>query len=114
MMAVIGASLEGSRRAWQSFQGKCCDQLPSRFPDGVRFTGNSEGVIEHLPNYERVLEAATSVLPARCLLGCSAVGIIGAGAEVERSEAVALVAARLPGVELLPFHLPGAPRPGAG
>jgi cyclopropane-fatty-acyl-phospholipid synthase len=56
MMAVIGASLEGSRRAWQSFQGKCCDQLPSRFPDGVRFTGNSEGVIEHLPNYERVLK----------------------------------------------------------
>ena len=67
----------------------------------------------HAPNYERIVEAATSVLPARCLLGCSAVGIIGAGAEIERSEAVSLVAARLPGVELLPFHLPGAPRPGA-
>jgi small ligand-binding sensory domain FIST len=67
----------------------------------------------HAPSYERMLEAANSVLPARCMLGCSAVGTIGAGVEVERSEAISLVAARLPGVELLPFYMPGAPRAGA-
>jgi small ligand-binding sensory domain FIST len=67
----------------------------------------------HAPHYERILETATNVLPARCMLGTSAVGVVGAGAEVERSEAIGLVAARLPGVELLPFHLPGTPRPGA-
>lgn len=67
----------------------------------------------HASSYDRIVEAASSVLPTRCLIGCSAVGIIGAGAEVERSEAIGLVAARLPGVELLPFYVSGAARAGA-
>ena len=41
------------------------------------------------------------------LLGCSAGGVIGGGEEVEQLPAVTLVAARLPDVEVRPFHLDG-------
>jgi small ligand-binding sensory domain FIST len=51
-----------------------------------------------------------SLLSPRHLIGCSASGVIGAGKEVERSEAISVVAARLPGVGLSPFHLSAAPR----
>jgi small ligand-binding sensory domain FIST len=51
-----------------------------------------------------------SLLSPRHLLGCSSSGVIGAGKEVERSEAISLIAARLPGVGLSPFHLSAVPR----
>jgi small ligand-binding sensory domain FIST len=53
----------------------------------------------------RVLQES---LGPETLLGCSAGGVIGGGEEVERSPAVTLVAARLPGVTVFPFHLSGA------
>ena len=39
------------------------------------------------------------------LVGCSGGGIIGAGREVEHRPGFALAAARLPGVDLVPFHI---------
>lgn len=39
-------------------------------------------------------------LPARQIIGCAAPGVIGGGVEVEREPAVALAAARLPGVQI--------------
>ena len=51
-----------------------------------------------------------SLLSPRHLLGCSAAGVIGAGREVERSESISIVAARLPGITLSPFQLAAAPR----
>ena len=41
------------------------------------------------------------------VLGGSAGGVIGGGREVERRPALALMAARLPGVQVLPFHAAG-------
>jgi small ligand-binding sensory domain FIST len=55
---------------------------------------------------------AQAMLSPGCLIGCSASGVVGAGTEVERSEALSIVAARLPGVELFPFHLELPPAEG--
>lgn len=44
-------------------------------------------------------------LGARCLIGCTGGGIIGMDREVERSPAVALWAASLPGVTVQPFRI---------
>jgi small ligand-binding sensory domain FIST len=64
-------------------------------------------------HYADALEALPgwthSLLSPRHLLGCSSSGVIGAGKEVERSESIGIVAARLPGVSLSPFHLSSAP-----
>jgi small ligand-binding sensory domain FIST len=39
------------------------------------------------------------------LIGCSAAGVIGGGQEVERRPGIAISAAILPGVDIIPFHL---------
>lgn len=43
--------------------------------------------------------------PRALLLGSSAGGVLGGGLEIEGRPAVALTAARLPGAELVPFHV---------
>lgn len=42
---------------------------------------------------------------SRVLIGCSAAGVIGGGREVEQQPALSLTLARLPEVEIRPFHL---------
>lgn len=44
-------------------------------------------------------------LPFRCLIGCTAGGVIGDGSEIERQSALSLTAAVLPDVEIRGFHL---------
>ncbi len=61
--------------------------------------------------YGRLHEVLDGALGPRTLLGCSAGGVIGGGEEVERAPAVTLVAARLPGVAVKPFHYSGAALP---
>jgi small ligand-binding sensory domain FIST len=60
-------------------------------------------------HYQNVYDAipgwAQSLLSPRHLLGCAASGVLGTGEEVERREAMSVIAARLPGVELFPFHV---------
>lgn len=62
------------------------------------------GALSSIPGWTQAL------LSPRHLLGCSASGVIGSGEEVERSEALSVVGAKLPGVKLSPFHLSSAPR----
>lgn len=69
---------------------------------------------------EATAEAARTVagaIGARCLLGVAAEGVIAGPLEIERTPAVAVLAARLPGVTIEPFDLAGAtsltPDPGA-
>jgi small ligand-binding sensory domain FIST len=52
-----------------------------------------------------ILESLHVGLRARQLTGCTAAGIIGAGHEMERQPAIALLAAELPGTELKAFHV---------
>lgn len=47
----------------------------------------------------------TDKIPPRCLIGCTAGGVIGDGEEVERSPALSLTGALLPNVEVRGFHL---------
>ncbi len=54
--------------------------------------------------YPRVPEAVARHLAPEVFAGCSGGGVIGGGEEVEWSPAVALYAARLPGVEVTPLR----------
>ena len=60
----------------------------------------------HFQNdHEEILKALNGSLACEVLVGCSGGGIIGGGKEVEHRPAIALTAARLPGVKTTPFHL---------
>jgi len=60
---------------------------------------------QHAPAYESVPELIGRELGDSLLIGCSANGIIGAGREVEHRPGFALCAARLPEVQIEPFHI---------
>ena len=66
-------------------------------------TGNHAGAFGKIPGW------AHSIFSEANLLGCSASGAIAAGREVEHTEAVALVGARLPGVDIHPLAFRGLP-----
>ena len=51
------------------------------------------------------LESVRRGIGARHLVGCTGGGIIGGNRECEQEPAVSLLAAQLPGVELVPFHI---------
>lgn len=59
------------------------------------------------PHYGDALDGLPGLigaaLPDAGLLGCSALGVIGGGLEIERRPAVALIGARLPRVQITPF-----------
>ncbi|TAK05789.1 MAG: hypothetical protein EPO39_10560, partial [Candidatus Manganitrophaceae bacterium] len=55
--------------------------------------------------YQEILETINKSLRCETVVGCSGGGIIGGGKEVEHRPAIALTAARLPGVEVASFHL---------
>ena len=59
----------------------------------------------HSDEYEQIPELVAAGLAPRVFLGCTAVGIIGGGREVEEQPALALIAAVLPKVEVRGFHL---------
>lgn len=65
------------------------------------------------PLFGRGLARAPAELTARlgggALIGCAGGGIIGDGREVEGAPAVAVVAARMPGVDVVSFHLGADP-----
>ena len=59
----------------------------------------------HAAEYDDVPRLIAESLGDCLLMGCSGNGVIGAGHEVENRPGVAMTAARLPGVELSPFHI---------
>jgi small ligand-binding sensory domain FIST len=59
----------------------------------------------HSQSYSEAPEALAKALGAKTLIGCSAAGVIGGGHEVERRPGIAISAAVLPGVEIIPFDL---------
>ncbi|MCW8130519.1 MAG: FIST C-terminal domain-containing protein [Planctomycetota bacterium] len=60
---------------------------------------------QYAPAVEAMAETLRMDLRPRHLLGCTAAGIVGGGKEVEDGLALAVSAARLPGVRIHPFHL---------
>jgi small ligand-binding sensory domain FIST len=57
----------------------------------------------HVPQAELILGIVRRELRADCVLGVSAESVIGGRTELERAPGVSLLAARLPGVSLVPF-----------
>jgi small ligand-binding sensory domain FIST len=67
----------------------------------------------HAKSYEAIAEEARACSPA-ALVGCSAIGVIGGGREIERREAISVVLARLPQATVRVFHIEAVPRDQAG
>lgn len=58
-------------------------------------------------HYDRLYGVVSGHLEPDVFIGCSGGGVIGGAEEVEDAPALSLVAARLPDVEITPFHLGG-------
>jgi small ligand-binding sensory domain FIST len=63
----------------------------------------------HAPGIETLTQSLRDALKPTTLLGCTAEGVIGADEEIERKPAITLIAAHLPGVELVPFAFAAGP-----
>jgi small ligand-binding sensory domain FIST len=59
----------------------------------------------HVPAAEAVAAALREALAPRCLAGASARGVVTRESEIEEGPSLALIAARLPGVDVEPFVL---------
>ena len=64
----------------------------------------------YAPSYEAIASTVSELLPEAAIAGCSAVGVIGGGREVERREALSVMLASLPGGRAKAFHLEAMPR----
>ena len=77
------------------------DELGGEPPDLVLVFSSAH----HVSGFDEVPELVRRQLGEGLLLGCSGGGVIGAGREVEHRHGFAMTAARLPDVELVPFHI---------
>ena len=59
----------------------------------------------HAQDYERLPQLIRERVGAKHVIGCSAGGVIGGGQEIERRPGFSLTVARLPDVEINPFHV---------
>ena len=62
----------------------------------------------HASRLEAIARSLRDTWPRAALLGCGATSVIGGGLEVEEGPAIALLAARLPEVEVRAFRLDGS------
>jgi small ligand-binding sensory domain FIST len=62
--------------------------------------------------FEGIPPLIAQKLESRVVIGCSAGGVIGGQKERERKPALSLLAGRMPGVTITPFHLENARLPG--
>ena len=60
---------------------------------------------DHRDNYEQLPDLIHDRLSPNVFVGCSALGVIGGGEEIEHQVGLSLTAAFLPGVTLHPFHI---------
>jgi small ligand-binding sensory domain FIST len=60
---------------------------------------------EHREQAGTIVEQLWLELDPKCLVGCSAEGVIGADREIERSPGMSLLVGELPGVNVHPFHI---------
>jgi small ligand-binding sensory domain FIST len=59
----------------------------------------------HLAEADALLAKLSAELDPAALIGCSGEGVIGPDREVERAPGIALLVAKLPGVNVHPFHI---------
>lgn len=68
--------------------------------------------VHHARYLDRLPSSLSKWLKPRAMAGCSGVGVIGDGREVESGPALSLLCAWLPGVDVSTFRLDGARMPG--
>jgi small ligand-binding sensory domain FIST len=61
--------------------------------------------MDHAARFEVLPAEISTAFPGAAVVGCSGGGVIGGGREIEGSAALSLTAARLPEVEVVPWHL---------
>ena len=100
--ASISVADDSIDRILTDVSGQVLDRLGEHvdlalvFPSS-HFVGRADGLGARL----------RSAIGARVMIGCCAEGVIGPLHEIEDEPAVAVVAARLPGVDIRPFHIAG-------
>ncbi len=81
-----------------------CRQIAERLPDGADLT-----VVffssHHAPHAEQISAALMSTLKTRHLLGATGEAIVGGNREIEGEPALSVWAAKMPGVDMVSFHL---------
>jgi len=86
---------------------QCTDDLKrdlgERVPDLIILFVSSHHAAED--EYTKIPELVRRHFGESLFLGCSARGVIGAGREVEQRPGLAMTAAHLPGVKVLPFYV---------
>ena len=85
--------------------GQCADRLSAELGSADADLVVVFVSVHHESQFEQVPDMVREVLGAGMIVGCSAGGVIGAGHEVEHRPGVALTAAQLPEVEIVPFHI---------
>lgn len=94
----------------ESAVAECAEALAGAVPHDLLFAF----VSPDYPGVERLPELLTGAIPHRHLVGCGGGGLIGGGREIEFNPALSVVAARLPGVSVNPFHLTAEDLSGIG
>lgn len=108
-----GDVLEDERMDLEEVIGDCSDELKKNLggktPDlAICFVSP-----HFLHDYDAIPQWVMSFLNPKVFVGCSAGGLIAQGREVERDRGIAMAAAILPGVDMIPFHLESSRLPDA-
>lgn len=108
-----GDALHGGREGLSEIITNCSESLKRRLgtesPDLVICF-----VSPHFwHEFDRLPELIRSLVNPKVFIGCSAGGLIAEGREIEHDRGIALAAAHLDGVDIVPFHLQASRLPDA-
>lgn len=102
------ASAISRRTSFEEAVSECADKLTGDLGPGEVSLLFAFVTPHFAARYEVIHDLLSARMEPEVFLGCSGGGVIGGSEEVERSPAVSLVAARLPGVRATSFHLSGS------
>lgn len=99
------ASAISRRTSFEDAISECVDHIAGELGDGGISLVFAFVTPHFAARYEKMHALVSSRVEPEAFIGCSGGGVIGGFEEVERSPAVSLVAASLPDVRIIPFHL---------
>ena len=99
------ASAVSDNESLEAAVNECVSQVRSELGDGALDLAVVFVSSQHAHEYGIVPGLVKEGLEAKVLFGCSAGGVIGGGREVELRPGFSITAARLPDIELFPFHV---------
>jgi len=98
LAAGISANPDAARSAEQA-SAQCAEALGAGSTDlAIAFIS-----YHHVESMDTVAAAIKRELRADCLIGVTGEGVVGGRTELERTPAISILAARLPGVSIVPF-----------